>query len=43
MLVIYLVPSILTLKILYDNVAFLEQRYHCYCVSFFDFAVTLVT
>ena len=42
MLVIYLVPSILTLKILDDNVAFLEQRYHYYCV-FFCFAVILVT
>ena len=43
MLVIYLAPIILTLKMLYDNMAFLEQRYHCYCVIFFGFAVILIT
>lgn len=34
MLVIYLVPSILTLKILYDYVFSREQIYHNYCVIF---------
>lgn len=34
MLVLYLVPSILTLKMLYDYVTSLEQSYHYYSVGF---------